>query len=62
MERVIIKELERTLLRTRERMLIYSNEELKQISDLVASATLAIALEFYSRELEAMKTKQPELV
>ena len=62
MERVIIKELERTLLRTRERMLIYSNEELKQISNLVASATLAIALECYSRELEAMKTKQPELV
>jgi hypothetical protein len=62
MERVIIKELERTLLRTRERMLIYSKDELKQISDLVASATLAIALESYSRELEAMKTKQPELV
>ena len=62
MERVIIKELERTLLRTRERMLIYSNEELMQITDLVASATLAIALESYSRELEAMKTKQPELV
>jgi hypothetical protein len=62
MERVIIKELERTLLRTRERMLIYSNEELKQITDLIASATLAIALESYSRELEAMKIKQPELV
>ena len=62
MEKVIIKELERTLLRTRERMLIYSNEELMQITDLVASATLAIALESYSRELEAMKTKQPELV
>lgn len=62
MERIIIKELERTLLRTRERMLIYSTEELKQISELVASATLAIALESYSRELEAMKTKQPELV
>ena len=62
MERVIIKELERTLLRTRERMLVYSNEELMQITDLVASATLAIALESYSRELEAMKTKQPELV
>lgn len=62
MERVIIKELERTLLRTRERMLIYSDAELKQISELVASATLAIALESYSRELEAMKAKQPELV
>lgn len=62
MERVIIKELERTLLRTRERMLIYSDAELKQISELVASATLSIALESYSRELEAMKAKQPELV
>lgn len=62
MERIIIKELERTLLRTRERMLIYSDEELKQIADLVAAATLAIALESYSRELETMKNKQPELV
>ncbi len=43
-------------------MLCYTDVELKEISDLVAAATLAIALESYSRELEAMKQKQPELV
>ena len=55
MERVIIKELDRALKRTRERMLCYTDVELKEISGLVAAATLAI-------ELEAMKQKQPELV
>ena len=62
MEQIIIKELDRALKRTREKMLSYSDEELKQISNLVATATLAIALESYSRELEALKNKQPELV
>jgi len=62
MSRIIINELSRTLRRTRENMLAYSDEEIKQIERLLMAATLATSLEKYSRELEATKAKEPELV
>jgi hypothetical protein len=62
MNGIVIKELDRALKRTRERMLSYSDTEIKQIEGLLTAATLATSLEKYSREIEAMKIKQPELV
>jgi hypothetical protein len=62
MERVIIKELERALRLARDKMLSYTDEELLQVQKLIAAATHATSLEVYSRELEAMKAKTPELV
>lgn len=43
-------------------MLSYSDTEIKEIEGLLTAATLATSLEKYSREIEAMKIKQPELV
>ena len=62
MNRIIIKELDRALKRTRERMLSYSDEEIKQIEDLLNAAILSTTLEKYSREIDTLKAKQPELV
>lgn len=62
MSTIIIKELDRALRRTRERMLSYSDDEIKQIESLLTAASLATSLEKYSREVDAIKTKQPELV
>ena len=61
MERIVIKELERTLRLTRADMLSYSNEGLTEMAKLVEATILAISLEVYSRELEAMKNTQPVL-
>jgi hypothetical protein len=62
MEKAIIKELERALRQARDKMLSYTDEELLQVQKLIAAATHATSLEVYSRELEAMKAKTPELV
>ena len=62
MERVLIKELERALRLVREKMLSYTDEELIQIRNLITASTHAVTLEVYSREVEALKTKEPELV
>jgi len=62
MNGIVIKELDRALKRTRERMLSYSDIEIKQIEELLTAATLATSLEKYSRDIEAMNIKQPELV
>lgn len=62
MEKPIIKELERALRQARDKMLSYTDEELSQVQKLIAAATHATSLEVYSRELEAMKAKTPELV
>jgi len=62
MERIIIQELDRTLRRTREGILSYSDEGLLQISKLIESASLAVALESYSREVEALRAQQSVLV
>ena len=43
-------------------MLSYTDEELIQIKNLISSGTHAVTLEIYSREVEALKTKEPELV
>jgi hypothetical protein len=61
MERIVIQELERTLRLTRADMLSYSDAGLLQMSKLIESTALAIALETYSRELEAVKSTQPVL-
>lgn len=55
MERIVIQELERTLKITREGVLSYSDSGLAQMGKLIQSASLSIALETHSRELEAMK-------
>ncbi len=62
MERVLIKELDRALRLVREKMLSYTDEELIEIRNLITSASHAVSLEIYSREAEALKTKEPELV
>jgi hypothetical protein len=62
MERVIIKEFERALKLVRDKMLSYTDEELIQIRNLISSGNHAVTLEIYSREVEALKTKEPELV
>lgn len=62
MERIIIKEFERALKLVRDKMLSYTDEELIQIKNLISSGTHAVTLEIYSREVEALKTKEPELV
>jgi len=62
MSTIIIKELDRALRRTRERMLSYSDDEIKEIESLLTAASLATSLEKYSREVDAIKVKQPELV
>jgi hypothetical protein len=62
MEKAVIKELERALKQARDKMLSYTDEELTIIQNLIAAATHATSLEVYSRELEAMKVKTPELV
>jgi len=62
MERVLIKELERALRLVREKMLSYTDEELIQIRNLITAGTHAVTLEVYSREVEALKIKEPELV
>ena len=59
---IIIKELDRALKRTPERMLSYSDDEIKEIESLLTAASLATSLEKYSREVDAIKVKQPELV
>jgi len=46
---------------TRADMLSYSDEGLIQMSKLVESTALAIALEVYSRESDAMKNAHPVL-
>lgn len=61
MERIVIQELDRTLRLTRADMLFYSDTGLLQMAKLVESTALAIALEIYSRELEAAKRIQPVL-
>lgn len=61
MERIVIQELERTLRLTRADMLSYSNEGLTHMAKLIESTALAIALEAYSRELEAIKNAQSVL-
>lgn len=61
MERIVIQELDRTLRLTRADMLFYSDTGLLQMAKLVESTALAIALEIYSRELEAAKRVQPVL-
>ena len=61
MERIVIQELERTLRLTRADMLSYSNEGLAEMGKLIESAALAIALETYSRDLEALRNPQPVL-
>jgi hypothetical protein len=61
MERIVIQELERTLRLTRADMLSYSNEGLVEMGKLIESAALAIALETYSRDLEALRNPQPVL-
>lgn len=61
MERIVIQELDRTLRLTRADMLSYSDTGLLQMAKLVESTALAIALEIYSRELEAAKRIQPVL-
>jgi hypothetical protein len=61
MERIVIQELERTLRLTRADMLSYSDAGLLQMAKLIESTALAIALETYSRELEAVKSTQPVL-
>ncbi len=61
MERIVIQELERTLRLTRAGMITYSDEGLVEMGKLVESAALAIALETYSRDLEAMRAPQPVL-
>jgi len=62
MEKAIIKELERALRLTRDKMIVYTNEELTQVSNLIAAATYSANLEIYARESEALKIKEPELV
>lgn len=62
MERVIIKELDRALRQARQRTLAYTDEELKEIQNMLSSAGYAISLEIYSRQVEAMETTTPELV
>jgi hypothetical protein len=62
MERVLIKELDRALKLVREKMLSYTDEELIQIRNLITAGTHAVTLEVYSREVEALKIKEPELV
>lgn len=62
MERVLIKELDRALRLVREKMLSYTDEELIQIRNLITAGTHAVTLEVYSREVEALKIKEPELV
>lgn len=61
MERIVIQELERTLRLTRAGMISYSDAGLLEMGKLVESAALAIALETYSRDLEAMRAPQPVL-
>lgn len=61
MERIVIQELERTLKLTRADMISYSNTGLAEMGKLIESAALAIALETYSRDLEAMRNPQPVL-
>jgi hypothetical protein len=61
MERIVIQELERTLRLTRADMLSYSSEGLVEMGKLIESAALAIALESYSRDLEALRNPQPVL-
>ena len=62
MERVLIKELDRVLRRVRDKMLSYTDEELMLIRNLITASSHAVDLEVYSREVEALKTKEPELV
>ena len=62
MERVLIKELDRALRLVRDKMLSYTDEELIQIRNIITAGTHAITLEIYSREVEALKIKEPELV
>jgi hypothetical protein len=62
MERVLIKELDRALRRVRDKMLSYTDEELMLIRNLITAGSHAVDLEVYSREVEALKTKEPELV
>jgi hypothetical protein len=62
MEKAIIKDLERALRLARDKMITYTNEELIQVCNLLAAATHSANLEVYSREVEALKTKEPELV
>lgn len=61
MERIVIQELERTLTLTRADMLSYSDEGLLRMGKMIESAGLAIALEIYSRQVEAMKNPHPVL-
>lgn len=61
-ERIVIQELERTLRLTRADTISYTDVGLLQIAKLLESALLAITLETYSRQSDAAKVIQAELV
>lgn len=62
MNRIRIKELERSLGRVREVLISMSDEELTAVSTALQNAGFATALESYSREAERQRNQEPALV
>lgn len=62
MNRIRIKELERSLGRVREVLISMSDEELTAVSTALQNAGFAAALESYSREAERQRNPEPALV
>jgi len=60
MNRIRIRELERSIRMVREVIITMNNEELDEVSTMLQNAGLAAALEMYSREAE--RQKEPVLV
>jgi len=62
MNRVRIRELERSIRMVREVLISMSNEELDAVTTLLQNAGFAAALETYSREAERQRKTEPALV
>jgi len=62
MNRIRIRELERSIRLVREVFISMTDEELDAVSTLLQNAGFAAALETYSREAERQREPEPVLV
>jgi len=62
MNRARIRELERSARLVREVLVLMTNEELNQVTEILQNAGFASALETYSRLRESQEVKEPALV